>query len=349
MNRHRISPKSYEPRVLVSGGKDGRWAADGKTVDETLYTGVQSWVYAFNGDYVGHRDITKQDLDHYDIVIMNMNRPLLPLVRMARDRPASLKWVSLVEGSADEYFPPQGDLKALLDVSDLVNVINHHSLPLFRALTKSKVEYIGMPYPVDGVKRFIVPVEARNKRIFLCAPLLRRWNDYLAARAIGLPYYGYETRKVHPGSLSLLRELIRTRSCTWDSEENISKARALYDDHSLDITTFTKDTKKYFIENSSAYLWMNLESRYTWARFVLDAAALCLPIITTSATHHGGIFFPKTTVAHAMDIERAIDIGKRLNSDRDFYQHVSLYPAEKMEFLKAEPMKRTLLEALDCR
>ena len=91
---------------------------------------------------------------------------------------------------------------------------------------------------------------------------------------------------------------------------------------------------------------MNLDSRYTWGRYVLDAAALCIPIITTTATYHGPIFFPETTVPHAMDIDRAIEIGKRLTSDRDFYQHVAFYPAGKMEFLGAEPMKRVLLDAL---
>jgi hypothetical protein len=347
MSRRGTSLRSSEPRVLVSGGKDGRWSADGKTVDETLCSGVQSWVYAFNGDYIGHRDITKRDLDRYDIIIMNTNVPHRPLLRLAQERPPSTKWISLIEGSADEYLRPQGDFKTLLDVSDLVNVINHHSLPMFRSLTKSKVEYIGLPYPVDGVKKFIVPVGTRSRRIFLCGPLLRRWNDYLAASAIGLPYYGYEIRKVHPGARTRLLELIRTRSWSWDSEENINKARALYGDGSLDIATFTKDVKRYLIEHGGAYLWMNLDGRYTWARFVLDAAALCLPIITTSSTYHGEIFFPETTVAHAMDIERAIEIGRRLNNDREFYQHVAEYPAEKMDFLRAEPMKRALLAALE--
>lgn len=346
MNHTWPSLKSYEPRVVVSGGKPGRWSAAGKTVDESLCSGVQSWVYAFNGDYIGHEDITAHDLGNYDIVIMNTNHPLLPLVHLAQDRPASVKWVSLIEGPAEAYYVPQNHLKKLLDMSDLVNVINHHSLPLFRMLTKSKVEYIGIPYPVEGVKKFIVPIEKRNKRVFLCAHLLKHWNDYLAAKEIGMAYYGYEIRKSREGRL-LLSELLNTGSFTWDREANIKKAKAIYRDKLLDIHEFTKDIKKYFIENSDSYFWMNLDSRYTWARFVLDAAALCMPIISTTSTYHGGIFFPQTTVAHAMDIERAIEIGRRLIGDRDFYEHVALYPAGKMDSLKSEPMKLALLGALD--
>jgi len=346
VNRARSSIKSYEPRVVVSGWKNGRWSAAGKTLDESLCTGVQSWVYAFNGDYIGHRDISRRDLDNYDIVIMNTNKPLLPLVRLAEDRPASTTWVSLIEGSAADYCVPQNHLKTLLDISDLVNVINRHSLPLFRMLTKSKVEYIGIPYPVEGVKKFITPIERRSKRIFLCTQLLKRWNDYLAAKEIGMEFYGYETRKSRQGTLVSLHELLRTRSFALDSEENIKKAKILYADTALEISTFTKDMKHYLAANSDSCFWINLDSGYTWARFVLDAAALCMPIITTTSTYHGGIFFPETTVADVMDIERAIEIGKRLNSDRDFYEHVAMYPAGKMDFLNAEPMKRALLGAI---
>lgn len=347
MNRTGPLKKSYEPRVLVSGWKDGRWSAAGKTVDGTLCSGVTSWVYAFNGDYIGHRDISRRDLGHYDIVIMNTNRPLLPLVRLAQDRSLSLKWVSLIEGTADDYFVPQDHLVTLLGMSDLVNVINHHSLPLFRKLTTSRVEYIGIPYPVEGVKKFITPIDKRKKRIFMCTQLLKRWNDHLAVKEIGMAYYGYEIEKSRQGKLSLLSDFVKTGSFALDSEENITNAKALYKDDALDIFKFTKDMKQYCIENGDAYFWMNMESRYTWARFVLDAAALCMPIITTSATYHGGIFFPQTTVAHVMDLDRAIEIGKRLNRDRDFYEHVAMYPTDKMEFLKAEPMKRALLRALD--
>jgi len=345
MNHTRSSLKSYEPRVVVSGGKPGRWSAAGITVDESLCSGVQSWVYAFNGDYIGHQDITANDLGHYDIVIMNTNRPMLPLVRLAQDRPASVKWVSLIEGSADDYFAPQNDLRTLMGMSDLVNVINRHSLPLFRALTKSKVEYIGMPYPVEGVKKFITPIEKRNRRVFLCTHLLRRWNDYLAAKEIGMASNGYEISKSRQGRL-LLSELLHTGSFSWDRDANIKKAKTIYNDNFLEIRKFTKDLKRFFIESSDSYFWMNLDSRYTWGRFVLDAAALCMPIISTVSTCHSEIFFPQTTVAHAMDIERATEIGKRLIGDRDFYEHVAMYPAGKMDFLKAEPMKQALLGAL---
>lgn len=340
------SRSTAEPRVLVSGWKSGRWSAAGKTVDESLCTGVQSWVYAFDGDYIGHRDLTRRDLDRYDIVIMNTSPPFLPLARLAEDRPATQKWVSLIEGAAEDYFVPQEHLKALLGASDLVNLINRHSLPLFRALTNCRVEPIGIPYPVDGVQKFRTPLERRSRRVFLCTQLLRRWNDHLAARQVGLPYYGYEMRKARPGLLPSLSRLARTGSIGADPEENVTQARRLYNDADLEVVVFTKDLRRYFADNGAAWFWMNLESRHTWARFVLDAAALGMPIVTTNATCHGQTFFPLTTVENVMQIDRAVDLGKRLANDRDFYEQVATFPAGRMEHLKAGPMKRALLGAL---
>src|SRR5262249_20969719 len=118
-------------------------------------------------------------------------------------------------------------------------------------------------------------------------------------------------------------------------------------DHSLGITKYTKDVKSYLIEHSASYFWINLDSRYTWSRFTLDAAALCVPIITTFATYHGPVFFPETTLPHAMDIERVVELGTRLKNDHAFYERVASYPADKMDFLRADAMTRALLGALD--
>lgn len=339
-----------EPRVLLTGEKDGRWAANGKTVDELLVTGVMSWVYAFNGDYVGHRQLTPQDLQRYDLVIANLNRPLAPLLRLAQARPASLRWVSLVEGPAHEYFGPEPDLKALLDASDLVNVINRHSLPLFQALTRRPVAYIGIPYPVDGVRQLRVPIEARRRRVFLCAHLTRQWNEYLVGRTLDLPCYGYAVRRPPSRGLSRLKALVRGDGSSRNDEAHLDETRALYraifPDEAVGVVSHTKDMKRYFLEHRDALFWISLDSRHTWSRFVLDAAALGMPMITTAATSHGVLLFPETTVTHAMELDRVTALGRQLIADREFYDRVATYPEDKLEFLRPGPMTRALLDAL---
>jgi hypothetical protein len=339
--------KSFEPRVAVSGWKPGRWSAAGRSLDESLCTGVQSWVYAFGGDYIGHRDLARRDLDAYDILIVNTNKPLAPLAQLARDRPASLKWVSLIEGNADDYCVPQEHLRALLDASDLVDTINRRSLPLFRRLTTSRVEQIGMPYPVEGVRRFATPLARRKPRAFLCTQLSRRWNEHLVARELGLGCFGHDLRTSRDeGLLPLITRAIKARSFAVDREENAGKMRRLYGDDALGFMTFTKDAGSYLAESGNSLLWLDLDDRHTWARFVLDAAALGVPIIATASTGHGETLFPLTTVADFMDIERAVEIGRRLIGDRAFYEHVATFPAQGLEAFKAEPMKRALLGAL---
>lgn len=346
MKGTRSSLKSFEPRVLVSGGKAGRWSAAGKSLDEALCTGVQSWVYAFNGDYIGHRDLVRQDLDRYDIAIINTNKPLAPLVHLAQDRPRSLAWVSLIEGGADDYCVPQDHVKALLDSSDLVNTINRHSLPLFRRLTTSKVEFIGMPYPVAGVRKLATPIENRKRRIFLCTQLSRRWNEHLAAKEIGVAAFGHDLGKPREGILTAISRAVQTGSLSREKEDHVEKTRRIYADPVLDIRLFTKDLKKYLAENGDACFWMDLDNRHTWSRFVLDAAALSVPIIATASTGHAEVLFPLTTVADVMDLDRVVEIGKRLAGEQDFSKHVALFSAEKLESFTAEAMKRALLDAL---
>ena len=40
--------------------------------------GVEAWVYAMNGDYIGENTITEKDIARYDIVICNTNEVYTP-------------------------------------------------------------------------------------------------------------------------------------------------------------------------------------------------------------------------------------------------------------------------------
>ena len=104
--------------------------------------------------------------------------------------------------------------------------------------------------------------------------------------------------------------------------------------------------KNYFKENRDSYIWLNLDDRFTWGRYVLDAAALQIPIITTESTGHADELFPYTCLEHEYDIDKAIELGRRLVDDKEFYHKVTSYPIGKMEHLKPEVMKNKLLTAL---
>lgn len=337
-----------EPRVLVIGGLREQWQSRNLRVEEKLGNGVEAWAYAFNGDYCGHDSATPAMIENYDLVICNTNgvyerkyvRQYLPL---AQNRPPRVKWVSLLEGNMTDYMTPSITVRELFDASDVVNCINRFLTDALQTLTTSSVRYIGIPYPVNAVKRFRKPVDERQRRTYICPYLLSRWTDYAVAKQLGAPYYGYEER--------LLRKW-RTMKSNYsrfgtilNKDQRIENAAKIYNDPKLHIYPVTH-VSRYYEQNADAALWISMDNRYTWARYVLDAAALGIPIITAPNTGHGEILFPKTTVANAFDIQQAVSVGKQLLNDRELYQSVIDYADSNLELYQPERIKNMLLQEL---
>lgn len=337
------SSPSYVPRVCVLSGNPGRWSAAQQSADH-IENGVEAWVFAFKCDYIGHNTFTDADLKSYDIIIGNGNNPLKRLLRWASKRPASVKWVMQIEGNADSYIAPHPLFSELCNASNVVNCINEHSLPYFATLTTTPVRPIGIPYPIDEVKRFIVPYADRKRRTLICPMLLQRRTDYEAARRMGIDYYGYEFHYTRKGR-EIMRRLWNHEPISFDKKRNYKIAEALYNDPALTIRK-QDNMLGYYQNNSDAMLWVNLDNRFTWARYVLDAAALQIPIITTPYTVHGPRLFPHTTVENEWAIDSAVHIGKRLIADREFYAKTIEYAAEKLNYYKAAPTISRLYSAL---
>jgi len=58
-------------RVVLLSSNRGRWSAKGQK--HTTENGVEAWVYAFEGDYIGYDEVTPKDIQQYDLVIANTN------------------------------------------------------------------------------------------------------------------------------------------------------------------------------------------------------------------------------------------------------------------------------------
>ena len=174
----------------------------------------------------------------------------------------------------------------------------------------------------------------------ICPTLTTRWNDYLVARKLGLKFYGFEkvlTRKPK----AIVHNYVNHKSFLnkWAVFDKVS---GLYKDTSLQIKPMAP-LETVFTITGNSLLWINLDDRYTWGRNVLDAAALQIPVISTRSTGHAEEFFPETLVDDEFDIDTAINIGKRLITDEEFYKSVTDIPLEKFEHLSHESMKKTLL------
>lgn len=344
-----------QPKVLLLTQNNWNWSAkDVPHLRESL-SGIESWALACNGDCRSIFSITSDEIKNYDIVIGNTfpydsdlqstkkNVSSELLLKLAESRKSNVVWVTLIEGSATNYLKPLNFIRKILDASDLINCINIHSLDYFRSMTKSRVEFLGIPYPAEGVARHIIPIEKRKKEIFLSPMLTNRWNEYFAAKETELtmsafaPVVSRKWRNIWPmlrisGKLNRLYKQDQIRNLINDPKLNIINEVPL---------------ESYYGIVSNFFLWINLDDRYTWGRYVLDAAALKIPIISTKSTGHSEEFYPETTLENEFQIEKAISLMKRLISDKEFYNHVCNYPVGKLEKYNFESMKNKLYKFLN--
>lgn len=90
-----------------------------------------------------------------------------------------------------------------------------------------------------------------------------------------------------------------------------------------------------------------MDERYTWGRYVLDAACLGVPIITTRSTGHGDVLFPDVTVENAFEIGQAVRCARSVLDDDDRYNAVAAYAQEHIWQYNAPQVVSSLLRQLN--
>ncbi len=224
-----------------------------------------------------------KSVNDYELIIANLDRSCIDeLLKLQEERNPNVKWVSLIERCATDYLQADERLKRLLDNSDLVNVINGHTLDFFRALTTAKCEYIGIPFPAEGIRRmFYVPPSERGDYImlppYIDPPGVTHISSYLAAKDFG-------------------REMRAAQLSEFNYGNSLYKPTGKY-----------LEPKEYLSMVANSFCFVNLDHRYTQARTVLECAALGVPCISTFSTFHGGNLFPTLTVNDEFDLSDAKD------------------------------------------
>lgn len=318
------------PRVLLIGGNRGRWTWKDRLHDAPYDNGIEAWVHATQGTHVDHESVTLDDVNRHDIVICNTNGLFKPkeamrYIRLAEQRRSEVRWVSLLEGDMRDYMRPHDLVRRAFDASDLVNCINRHATDAIQCLTSTPVRYIGIPYPVEGVRSCMTPISERLRRVYVCAFLMKRWNDAIVARQLDMPIDGYHVR-MHRRLSELYRNWKRYGTM-FDKGAPAHQALRTYGEMQLSVHPESRMAEYYSAMGRNA-LWINMDERYTWARYVLDAAALGVPIITTRSTGHGDVLFPDTTVETPFDVVDAVERSRRLLDDADHYADVSRHAQE---------------------
>lgn len=329
-------------RVLVMAQyPPGRWNYLNPVPPFDLTTSVESWVVPLRADWFGATLPTPRELERYDVVLANLNPILLPsYCTLLRRRPPGQLWCGIVEGCGLEYLDPTRELLEVANACDLIANINQFTTEYLRRITSTRVEWVGFPYNDAPVRALSTPPEEQRREVLVC-PRQQRMPSLVVAEALGLPVRAYFRKLSRSGRHLPLywrhhyfhRDLqARLWAAATAPTPRIAGAEC-------DLPTFWKET-------GGCCLWVNLDPRYTWARYVLDAAALGVPIITTRSTAHAERLFPDTTVRDVFAVDEAVAIGERLLSDEPFRLSVIEHAREDLSLYSADACVGRLSEAL---
>jgi hypothetical protein len=337
------------PKTLVLGANSGSWRSSDYGPERYIFSGIEGWAFAFEGDYCNTIEADTETIAPYELIIANLPPPWRnrkqfedTLLELQRNRKQQTKWVTLIEGCATDYLAISPSLAEILDGSDLVNVINRHSVDFFRALTGTRCEYIGIPYPAKAIREQF-PAGARRD---VWTPLMFSAVSYTSIYA-ALPVvqkHGTSIHKVHRPPTQPKRKWWQRHSKDQNAVVPSLPAVAL---PWLTLHPLTGFTPYFELLSQSAFAFVDLDHRYTWARDVLDCAALQIPCIATTSTGHVADFFPDLVVENEFSIVHARELLGRLYEDAAFYDRCANVPLELLEPLAPEAMGQKLLSALD--
>lgn len=312
-------------RTLVVSLYEERWRYDDKPYRLTDCT--EGWAYALKGEFYGSKTIPPAtELAKYDLIVGNLDKALISqYARVIERRPAHQKWVSLIEGCGTDFLHPSSDLLYVLNASDLVATINTHTTGYLRSLSKTRTEWVGVPFPIEEIRAFATPVAQRRNEVLIC-PRKTYHPSVMVAHGLGLPttlFLSKVSRQFRNIPLFWKHRRYNTdlNLYLWEREPSPVKHNARLEVKLQEIWKIAGEYR----------LWIDLDPRYTWARWVLEAAALGVPILTTESTAHASLLFPETTVRDVFAVEEAIEIGKRLLADEAFAMRVTQYAGERLE------------------
>lgn len=342
---NQIQSSNNHPKTLVLGGTRGKWSYKDKPSFSKVCNGIESFVFTFEGDYCNWLDIAEEQLKNYDLIFANLNhgKELLRHTELLKNRNFNAKWVIIIEGDAYDYLKANANIRYVLNNADLVIVINKHSESYFQALTSKECHYIGIPYPLEGIQKYEVPIKDRTESILLCSDPLVRNTDYVAAAQLGIPLFCFTT--TYSRNIRGIKRNFIENGALFDKNVLINRIQSYYTSPSITVESYV-DLEQIFPKIASKKLWMNLDTRYTWGRYVLDAASLGIPIITTESTGHAETLFPLTTLKNGFDIDGAVKLGKKLLSDAGFYKEVSLYSQEQIKQYGLDSIRSRILNLL---
>ncbi|WP_245779741.1 hypothetical protein [Desulfoscipio geothermicus] len=277
------------------------------------------------------------DYDHfsaYDLVMVALREELVEIG--LKIKKLSTTRVVVFLGAEMEAFTSgmprdkQAKMVELLNIADAVAVLHNESIPFVKLLTTKPVDLVGLPFPLERVRKICPPVQKREE-IELGSIMGAHWQrnrnglvNVVALAEIGLP-----------GTVDAWHPV---------EKEYVASMRAYLP---IPPIRFREafGWQDYITEANKSLLGLHLDYRNTWGRFPVDCAGVRMPCVAPPTLLTQKILFPGLCVPY-YDIDGARNLVHRLVSEPGFYEETVAYAESRLEFFTPERTMERLLNLL---
>jgi len=291
---------------------------------------IRNWAYALDGDvyYAGAiKDYSY--FDQYDVVMIELTTNLFDVAINLRKYSNTKYVIGLVEGSILPEVDEDQFTKYIevLNTLDIIGVINDKAKDVLQPYTSKRVEFIGIPYPLEWAQQN--NSDTKQAVIELGALSISRGSVY---------------------SVAVVKNL-RSQSCVSLGFDfvayplNNSEVK-FYNDLGLDYKLAPiKEWPDYYKEHSRYYMGIHLDSRTTWGRFPLDCASALMPCVGSYGSYSQEILFPDITVNY-WEVKKATRLVQQLICDDLFFAYVVSHAQEKIKEFDIPIIRQRFLNLL---
>ena len=192
------------------------------------------------------------------------------------------------------------DFMEFLNAGDIFILVNKSARDYFRLVTEKPIVYFPTFYPTSYTKKYFLPREKKEKKIFIAGTTERMdivWSCLLAKK------------------LQERFPEFTLQACNWKNMnlETLNGSR-------VEVLPWLR-WEDYLKETGKAFLILNTDTWWTNGRVPSDAAAVGTPCIGVNADRQMDLF-PDLIVSEVVDTRKALQLGSRLIEDENFYTEI---------------------------
>ncbi|MTI85037.1 MAG: hypothetical protein FH756_14365 [Firmicutes bacterium] len=312
---------------------------DGKVITEEVNR-ITQWAKIMNGvHYNGlafddnFYDLPYEFFSEFDLVMVAVRQELIE-VGLKIKKHSTARIFAFLDGEMEHFSYLPGDLQAkfieLLNIAEAVGVTHEYDIPIIQPLTGKPVGLVGVPFPLKKVREELCPPVEKNLVIHVGCGTGKSFNrngivNIGALAEIGVPgvvdVWGLEDR-----------EYIRKM-------KKYMPIPPIY-------YNYTPRWEDYIARLNHSFLGLHLDYRQIWGRFALDCAAVRMPCIAPDNFYTQKTLFPRLCVDF-QEIDRAVNLAKKLLKDHSFYEEVMAYAESQLAFFDNQGAKDRLLNLLN--